>query len=44
MLKKVALALAMLGVVSTAASAACPLGTRYQCHPTYNGKMQCGCY
>lgn len=26
------------------AEAACPPGTRYQCQPTFNGKMQCGCY
>lgn len=32
-----------LGFIAVA-EAACPVGTRYQCHPTYNGKMQCGCY
>ncbi len=26
------------------ASASCPAGTKYQCHQTFNGKMQCGCY
>jgi len=28
----------------TVANAACPKGTRYQCTPTFGGKMQCGCY
>lgn len=35
-------ALALLGTVIPA-KAACPPGTRYDCQPTYNGKMSCGC-
>lgn len=25
------------------ASAACPIGTRYDCQSTFNGKQSCGC-
>jgi hypothetical protein len=30
-------------VMTTAAVAACPLGTRYQCQQGFNGKVICGC-
>jgi hypothetical protein len=36
----------LVGVVtltSTAAMAACPKGTAYNCETTYNGKQSCGC-
>jgi len=38
-------AAALLAVVGYVASAwaACPPGTRYDCTPTYGGKMSCGC-
>jgi hypothetical protein len=34
----------VLASFAISAFAACPTGSRYKCHPTYNGKMQCGCY
>ena len=37
-------ALMFLVAFASIAEAACPIGTRYQCYPTSNGKMQCGCY
>jgi hypothetical protein len=43
-MKLIALALVALTLATTFAQAACPLGTRYQCKPTFSGKMQCGCY
>lgn len=43
-LRAIALALVALTVAGPAAEAACPWGTKYQCRPTYQGKMACGCY
>lgn len=45
-MKHLLFALAALSVLSWSipAKASCPPGTRYQCTPTANGKMQCGCY
>ncbi len=42
-MKKVITAIVLASAVISA-FAACPTGSRYQCHPTYGGKMQCGCY
>lgn len=44
MTKLIALVIAALVVGSSLAEAACPLGTKYQCRPTFSGKMQCGCF
>lgn len=41
-MKKLTIAI-ILAAFTAAAFAACPVGTRYQCVPTYGGKMQCGC-
>lgn len=41
-MKKITLAIALVAFTA-AAFAACPVGTRYQCVPTWGGKMQCGC-
>ena len=43
-MKALFLAIALLIIGQTVAEAACPKGTRYMCNPTFNGKMQCGCY
>lgn len=43
-MKAMLIAIALLGALATVAEAACPKGTRYQCNPTFGGKMQCGCY
>ena len=43
-MRVIVLTLALIAAGATAASAACPAGTRYQCFPSVNGKMQCGCY
>lgn len=43
-MKAVALAIALFALAVSAAEAACPLGTKYQCRPSYGGKMQCGCF
>lgn len=43
-MKRVTLTIIALVITTVAAAAACPAGTRYQCTPTLNGKMQCGCY
>jgi hypothetical protein len=42
-MKKVITAI-VLASAAFSALASCPVGTRYQCHPTLNGKMACGCY
>jgi hypothetical protein len=36
------IAIALL-VASGIASASCPIGTRYDCQSTFNGKLSCGC-
>jgi hypothetical protein len=41
---RIFLAAAILVVSALSASAACPIGTKYQCSQMPNGKMQCGCY
>ena len=30
-------------IASGYAAASCPIGTRYDCQSTFNGKMSCGC-
>jgi hypothetical protein len=42
-MKKVITAI-VLASAAISVFAACPAGSRYQCHPTWGGKMQCGCY
>jgi hypothetical protein len=45
-MKSALLAIAVLGyilAVVAPAWAACPAGTRYQCHQGYNGKVICSC-
>lgn len=44
MVKSMLLAVAVLVTVGSVAHAACPVGTRYMCYPTINGKQMCGCY
>lgn len=34
----------LLTAFAATAWAACPAGTKYECHQTYSGKMRCGCY
>jgi len=41
-MKKLTVAV-ILAASAVAAFASCPVGTRYNCVPTYGGKMQCGC-
>lgn len=41
---RILLAALMLAASISTSQAACPVGTKYQCYPTMNGKMQCGCY
>jgi hypothetical protein len=45
--KKIVIATGLLavlvGAAASIAQAACPPGTTYNCYPTYNGKMSCGC-
>ena len=46
MQKKIIMALLAVGIVAVAyheAYAKCPLGTRYDCITTFNGKQSCGC-
>lgn len=43
-MKRTAFTLIALVLSSAVASAACPIGTRYQCVPMANGKLNCGCY
>lgn len=35
--------LALLAFTAATAFAGCPSYAPYGCHPTYNGKMACGC-
>ena len=41
-MKKIIVA-AFLASFAYASFAACPIGTRYDCQSTFNGKMSCGC-
>ena len=41
-MKKITIAI-VLAAAAVSAFASCPAGTRYQCVPTWGGKMQCGC-
>ena len=34
---------ALLASFAFATFASCPIGTRYDCQSTFNGKMSCGC-
>jgi hypothetical protein len=46
-MKHLLLALAAVAMLVTAiapANASCPAGSKYQCYPSGNGKMQCGCF
>lgn len=40
---KIATVTIVLALSASAAFASCPRGTSYQCTPSWNGKMQCGC-
>lgn len=42
-MKKLVIAI-ITTTLAISAFASCPAGTRYNCVPTYNGKMQCGCW
>ena len=42
-MKQIVLAILATVVVSSAALAACPPGTAYNCYTTGNGKQSCGC-
>lgn len=47
-MKHLLLALSALALLATfipqPAEARCPPGSKYQCYPSANGKMQCGCF
>lgn len=42
-MKKLVIAI-IATTLAASAFASCPVGTRYNCVPTMNGKMQCGCW
>jgi hypothetical protein len=42
-MKKLTIAI-ILAASAVTAFASCPIGTKYQCYPTGNGKMMCGCF